>query len=127
MGALRQTLRSLLPFILGAPVLFALQATASPNVEINLLNVGVNVILAVSLNIINGFTGQFSLGHAGFMAVGAYAAALLTTSFGVALLPLVGGQTWLLFLLALLAGGVAAAIAGLIVGVPSLRLRGDYL
>jgi branched-chain amino acid transport system permease protein len=61
------------------------------------------------------------------MAVGAYAAATLTTSFGAALLPLVGGQTWLLFLLALLGGGLMAAIAGLIVGVPSLRLKGDYL
>jgi branched-chain amino acid transport system permease protein len=88
---------------------------------------GINVILAVSLNLINGFTGQFSLGHAGFMAVGAYAAATLTTSFGAALLPLVGGQPWLLFLLALLGGGLMAAIAGLIVGVPSLRLKGDYL
>jgi branched-chain amino acid transport system permease protein len=88
---------------------------------------GINVILAVSLNLINGFTGQFSLGHAGFMAVGAYTAALLTTSFGAALLPMLGGQTWLLFLLALLGGGLLAAVAGLIVGVPSLRLRGDYL
>jgi branched-chain amino acid transport system permease protein len=88
---------------------------------------GINVILAVSLNLINGFTGQFSLGHAGFMAVGAYAAATLTTSFGAALLPLVGGQTWLLFLLALLGGGLMASVAGLIVGVPSLRLKGDYL
>jgi len=88
---------------------------------------GINVILAVSLNLINGFTVQFSLGHAGFMAVGAYAAATLTTSFGAALLPLVGGQTWLLFLLALLGGGLMAAVAGLIVGVPSLRLKGDYL
>ncbi len=88
---------------------------------------GINVTLAVSLNLINGYTGQFSLGHAGFMAVGAYAAAVLTTTFGAALLPLVGGQAWLLFLLALLAGGIVAAIAGLIVGVPSLRLKGDYL
>jgi branched-chain amino acid transport system permease protein len=88
---------------------------------------GINVMLAVSLNLINGYTGQFSLGHAGFMAVGAYSAATLTTSFGGALLPLVGGQTWLLFTLALLAGGLMAAVAGLIVGVPSLRLKGDYL
>jgi branched-chain amino acid transport system permease protein len=88
---------------------------------------GINVILAVSLNLINGFTGQFSLGHAGFMAVGAYAAAMLTTSFGATLLPLLGGQAWLLFLLALLGGGLMASIAGLVVGVPSLRLKGDYL
>jgi branched-chain amino acid transport system permease protein len=88
---------------------------------------GINVTLAVSLNLINGYTGQFSLGHAGFMAVGAYAAAVLTTTLGAALLPVLGGQAWLLFLFALLAGGMAAALAGFIVGVPSLRLKGDYL
>jgi len=88
---------------------------------------GINVTLAVSLNLINGYTGQFSLGHAGFMGVGAYSAAMLTTSFATTLLPLLGGQTWLLFALALLAGGLAAAVAGLVVGVPSLRLKGDYL
>jgi len=91
------------------------------------IGVGINIILAVSLNLINGYTGQFSLGHAGFMAVGAYSAAVLTTNCGKTLLPLCGGQTWLLFLIALLAGGVFAAFAGLLVGVPSLRLRGDYL
>ena len=91
------------------------------------IGVGINIILAVSLNLINGYTGQFSLGHAGFMAVGAYSAALLTTNYGQRLLPLCGGQTWLLFLLALLGGGLLAAVAGLLVGVPSLRLKGDYL
>ena len=88
---------------------------------------GINITLAVSLNLINGYTGQFSLGHAGFMGIGAYTAALLTTSLGVTLLPLFGDQAWLLFAVALLAGGLAAALAGLLVGVPSLRLRGDYL
>src|SRR5690606_14115552 len=88
---------------------------------------GINVTLAVSLNLINGYTGQFSLGHAGFMGVGAYAAAVLTTSAGSVLLGVFGGQEWLLFAIALLAGGCAAALAGLVVGVPSLRLRGDYL
>lgn len=91
------------------------------------LGCGINIILAVSLNLINGFTGQFSLGHAGFMAIGAYTAAMLTTAGGAALLPMLGGQASLLFLLALLAGGLAAAVAGLVVGVPSLRLKGDYL
>jgi branched-chain amino acid transport system permease protein len=88
---------------------------------------GINITLAVSLNLINGFTGQFSLGHAGFMGIGAYTAAMLTTAAGATLLPILGDQTWLLFTLALLAGGLLAAIAGLIVGVPSLRLKGDYL
>ena len=91
------------------------------------LTCAINVTLAVSLNLINGYTGQFSLGHAGFMAVGAYAAATLTTSFGATLLPLLAGQAWLLFLLALTVGGLMAALAGLLVGAPSLRLRGDYL
>ncbi len=88
---------------------------------------GINITLAVSLNLINGYTGQFSLGHAGFMGVGAYVAAMLTTAASATLLPLLGGQHWLLFAVALLAGGLGAALAGLIVGVPSLRLKGDYL
>ena len=88
---------------------------------------GINITLAVSLNLINGYTGQFSLGHAGFMAIGAYLSAVLTTNYGVKLLSLVGGQTWILFPLALCAGGIVAALAGLVVGIPSLRLKGDYL
>ena len=91
------------------------------------LTCGINITLAVSLNLINGFTGQFSLGHAGFMAIGAYTAAMITTTLGQKLLPLIGGQTWILFPLALYAGGLLASIAGLLVGIPSLRLRGDYL
>ena len=91
------------------------------------LTCGINITLAVSLNLINGYTGQFSLGHTGFMAIGAYSSAVLTTNFGGALLPLVGGQTWVLFPLALYVGGLVAALAGLLVGGPSLRLKGDYL
>ena len=91
------------------------------------LTCGINITLAVSLNLINGYTGQFSLGHAGFMALGAYSSAMVTTNFGGTLLPLVGGQTWLLFPLALYVGGLVAALAGLLVGGPSLRLKGDYL
>src|SRR5579872_5733519 len=89
--------------------------------------VGIMISMAVSLNLINGFTGQFSLGHAGFMAIGAYSSAVLTTNYGDKLLPLVGGQTWILFPIALCVGGIAAAVAGLVVGIPSLRLKGDYL
>src|SRR5690349_4460317 len=70
------------------------------------LTCGINITLAVSLNLINGYTGQFSLGHAGFMAIGAYSSAILTTTFGSKLLPLCGGQTWILFPLALYVGGV---------------------
>src|SRR5438094_6538117 len=77
--------------------------------------IGINIILAVGLNLINGFTGQFSLGHAGFMAVGAYTAAILTKACG-----------WP-FLAATLTGALFAFIFGLLVGVPILRLKGDYL
>jgi branched-chain amino acid transport system permease protein len=92
---------------------------------------GINAILAVGLNLINGTTGQFSIGHAGFMAVGAYTTAFVVIQLENALFT--GGaelslvQVALVFLPALALGGVAAALAGLIVGVPSLRLRGDYL
>jgi len=95
-----------------------------------LTGIGINIVLAVSLNLVNGYTGQFSLGHAGFMSVGAYAAAAVSLFLGPKLLGEDGGtefQQGLLFLGALTAGGLGAALAGLIVGVPSLRLKGDYL
>ncbi|MDR3402993.1 MAG: branched-chain amino acid ABC transporter permease [Chthoniobacter sp.] len=91
-----------------------------------LIGIGINIILAVGLNLVNGYTGQFSLGHAGFMAAGAYASSWLTLSYGY-VLGSSGFATTTIFLLALLMGGVIAALAGLIVGVPSLRLKGDYL
>ena len=93
---------------------------------------GINIILAVSLNLINGFTGQFSIGHAGFMAIGAYASAFVTVTFGdrvraaLSFLPM-EARNDVLLVLALAVGAVLAAIAGFLVGVPSLRLRGDYL
>jgi branched-chain amino acid transport system permease protein len=95
-----------------------------------IIGIGINIVLAVSLNLVNGYTGQFSLGHAGFMSVGAYIAAAVSLFLGPKLLGEEGGtalQQGLLFLGALTAGGLGAALAGLIVGVPSLRLKGDYL
>ena len=92
--------------------------------------IGIAITLAVSLNLINGHTGQFSLGHAGFMSVGAYLSAAVSMLLGPRLLGDDGGtafQQGALFLGALLAGGLSAAFAGLLVGVPSLRLKGDYL
>jgi branched-chain amino acid transport system permease protein len=80
-----------------------------------LVEINVFIIAAVSLNLINGITGQFSLGHAGFMAVGGYIAAWMTHDFH---LP---------FALALAIGGAAAGVLGILVGLPTLRLRGDYL
>ena len=89
----------------------------------NLYDIGISIILAVSLNLINGYTGQFSLGHAGFMAVGAYTAAVITNEFGELNFLAANG----VFAGALVAGGLAAAVVGLLVGIPTLRLRGDYL
>ena len=93
---------------------------------------GINIILAVSLNLINGFTGQFSIGHAGFYAVGAYTCAAFNVYAGPMLRDAMGfmptlAQNAVLLLLGLTAGALAAALAGLAVGIPSLRLRGDYL
>ncbi len=106
----------------------------SGNLDVYYLNIGlmaaIHVALAVSLNLVNGYTGQFSLGHAGFMAVGAYTAASLTTILPEAL-PAIAGlkgfslQLWFVF--STLVGGGAAALCGFLVGMPSLRLRGDYL
>ena len=95
-----------------------------------LTGIGINIILAVSLNLVNGYTGQFSLGHAGFMSVGAYLAAAVSLFLGPKILGDSGGsvlQQGFMFLAALVAGGLGAALAGLAVGVPSLRLKGDYL
>ena len=114
-------------FLLGALALGFLVSVAASHFNSYWLfityDIAINVILAVSLNLINGYTGQFSLGHAGFMAVGAYTAAVITNQFGD-LNPFAAGAV---FSGALLAGGALAAGAGLLVGIPTLRLRGDYL
>ena len=96
-----------------------------------IVTVGINITLAVSLNLVNGYTGQFSLGHAGFMCVGAYTSAVITMFVTPALLGQVFPpghlNSWLIFPCAMLISGIAAAISGLVVGIPSLRLKGDYL
>lgn len=83
--------------------------------ELNVILICINIILAVSLNLINGYTGQFSIGHAGFMAVGAYTSAIITVKLG---LP---------FELGLVVATVCAGILGILIGLPTLRLDGDYL
>jgi branched-chain amino acid transport system permease protein len=128
-GRARLVLRSVAPFLVALPLLWALQGVLPSYQSFVFINIAVNVILAVSLNVVNGFTGQFSIGHAAFMAVGAYTAALVTTgmeTFQVAGLP-PGGSDAVIFFAALVAGMAAASMAGLLVGIPSLRLRGDYL
>jgi branched-chain amino acid transport system permease protein len=96
-----------------------------------LFDIGVNIILAVSLNMVNGLTGQFSIGHAGFMAVGAYGSIIVTYYLGYAIWgDVLKHETpagYALYFGSLIAGGIGAAIAGWLVGLPSLRLRGDYL
>ena len=79
----------------------------------------INIIMAVSLNLVCGFMGQLALGHAGFMSVGAYAAALFTMHCGL--------PEAVAFPLGLLVGGIVAAIVGFLIGIPALRMRGDYL
>ena len=83
--------------------------------ETNVVMMLINIILAVSLNLINGFTGQFSIGHAGFMAVGAYVSAIFTVKLELS------------FALGLLVATLAAAALGFLIGMPTLRLNGDYL
>jgi len=82
---------------------------------LNIVSIGINIILAVSLNLITGFTGQFSLGHAAFMSIGAYASGILTAKMGMP------------FIVGILGAALAAALAGILIGVPTLRLKGDYL
>ena len=107
--------------LVAAAVVFAvlfglLQAEIiGPFWELNLVLIGINIILATSLNMINGYTGQFSIGHAGFLAVGAYVGAIMTVKLGFGIVP------------ALVVGTVAAGFLGFLIGLPTLRLNGDYL
>lgn len=94
------------------------------------LYICINSVLALSLNLVNGFTGQFSLGHAGFMAIGAYTAGYLAQQSMGANAPMMFAPPpfeWLNFPIYGIAGGLLAALAGWFVGLPSLRLKGDYL
>ncbi len=94
--------------------------------------IGINLTMSTSLNLINGYTGQFNLGHAGFMAIGAYSSAAFSVFVHPILishLPFVPESILkpMLFILSLGIGGVFTAISGLAIGLPTLRLRGDYL
>src|SRR2546429_4004780 len=122
----RRALLSWLPFVAAIPLLWLVQhfLAEQPDWEYafqNINHIGIAIILAVSLNLVNGLTGQFSIGHAGFMAIGGYVSAVL----------LMRGPSEdpyrLFFIASIAAGAGAAALAGWLVGKPSLRLRGDYL
>lgn len=97
-----------------------------------LMFMGVNIMLATSLNLVNGYMGEFSCGHGGFMCVGAYVSSVCTVLMfsknAILGAPLLPGELALVgFPLALLVGSVAAALAGLVVAIPSFKTRGDYL
>ncbi|EGO64179.1 branched-chain amino acid ABC transporter permease [Acetonema longum] len=114
------TKKDLLLLVLGLAVYAVVQSLISIEVigpfwTLNIVLICINIILASSLNLINGFTGQFSIGHAGFMAVGAYAGAILTV------------KLQLPFLLAIIVGALVAGVLGFLIGLPTLRLSGDYL
>jgi branched-chain amino acid transport system permease protein len=119
--------------VFAAVLHFTVPNAAGPYYTKILIDCGVAIILAVSLNIVNGMTGQFSLGHAAFMALGGYAAGAITF-YGSLLLwgtparhgGFLGSGEWL-YVSACIVGGIVATLAGYIVGLPSLRLRGDYL
>ena len=123
---------TILAVLVGANVV--LRPLINPYIAQVIVLCGINIILAVSLNLVNGFTGQFSIGHAGFMALGAYGSAMFSLHVGMRWVagleaagvpaPVAEGGA---LLVALGLGGLLAAFAGYLVGLPSLRLRGDYL
>ena len=118
-----------LAVLYGLDLIFQARIISPYYIRIMMLS-GISITLAVSLNLINGFTGQFSIGHAGFMAVGAYSSAYFSINYGMPLANSLGGGMlgWAIALaLATLIGALVAAFAGLLVGIPSLRLKGDYL
>lgn len=115
-----QTFKNPLLSLLALMLLGAVLSTGfNPYIQLMALYVIINSIMAMSLNLVNGYTGQFSLGHAGFMAIGAYVSAFLSTRFEFFAGPGI--------LLSSLGAGFLAAFAGWLVGLPSLRLKGDYL
>lgn len=125
--------KGILPWLLAIAAVWAYQFLfvdwLDPYFFTIVIYAGINITLAVSLNLVNGFTGQFSMGHAGFMSIGGYTSAFITAWIHST------HPTWLesawmgplIFIGVLYLGGLAASAAGYLVGLPSLRLRGDYL
>lgn len=116
-NALKKDFMVLIAIVIFYAVIQVLMQTGviGPYYSLNLILMCINIMLAVSLNLINGFLGQFSIGHAGLMSVGAYTSAILTYYYDMPLA------------VALIVGALSASLAGLIVAVPTLRLKGDYL
>lgn len=101
--------------IYGIIQILNLKEIMPPFVQLNIILACVYIIMSVSLNLINGITGQFSIGHAGFMSIGAYTSAIVTVKLG--------GPLYL----GLIVGALTAGVAGVLIGLPTLRLKGDYL
>lgn len=136
-GFFVNTLTGLVPFALGIAIALLLHFILPGRVGLYysriVTDIGIAMIMAVSLNIVNGMTGQFSIGHAGFMTLGGYAAAFISYYGSMCLWGntethggFLGIGEWL-FVVSCIVGGFLAAGAGYVVGLPSLRLRGDYL
>lgn len=121
--------RRALPVLLALGFAFTLAHAFRPllngHVEFVLATIGINILLCASLNLVNGYMGEFSVGHAGFMALGAYASAVCTVKLGFT--ALVPGAPVLGFVLAIVVGGAAAAAVGFLLALLSFKTRGDYL
>ncbi len=102
-------------------ILFVMDSTGNlkNGTQAIIVTVGINIVLAISLNLLVGYLGNLTLGHAGFMCIGAFIGKYISLNMD--------GSTLVTFTLALLAGGVLAAFFGLIIAIPTMRLRGDYL
>ena len=125
------TIKKFLPLVCVAVLYFAIALLRRVNIVNNyhvqiMMFAGVNIMMTVSLNLVNGFTGQFCIGHAGFMSLGAYGAAIVSTLIfkGYEVAPSLQVPV---FLLSLIFGGLVAAAIGLLIGLPTLKLKGDYL
>ncbi|HLE10903.1 MAG: ABC transporter [Bdellovibrionales bacterium RIFOXYD12_FULL_39_22] len=115
--------RPLLTFLALLVVGLAFEFSVNAYIQLTIIYVCVNMILAMSLNLVSGYTGQFSLGHAGFMAIGAYVSAFLAFHFTI----FPESLNFLNFIIFGLIAGMVSGFAGWLVGTPSLRLKGDYL
>jgi branched-chain amino acid transport system permease protein len=134
-GVAGAAVRSLYPIVIGFALAYLMQTVVAVSIgdyySKILIDIGIAIVLGVSLGIVNGYAGQFSLGHAGFMAVGGYVAAAIVYYGSIKLFgtkAIYGGSLGpgeLLLCAGCIAGGAFAALAGWLVGQPSLRLRGD--
>jgi branched-chain amino acid transport system permease protein len=137
LGNARSKQKNIAVFIIVAACIVVITALSTAGIlnqyiQTVIMSIGINIIFASSLNIVNGYMGEFSCGHAGFMAVGAYVSSLLSIVlftenkfFSAPLLP--PESAILLFPVVIFIGGVFAAVAGLLVAIPSFKTRDDYL